>query len=127
MQPGWKLAYNGSVGSQALLGIPRVCQLTFGNERLKADSRIWPFQTKFADKLPDKGPLLLHAEIYPSLLPLARKDKILDREQVRTYVRWLQAEQKAGRLVDWLAGPKALTNKQRKRVITHEGWVLGVK
>ncbi|MEM9259612.1 MAG: cobalamin biosynthesis protein CbiG, partial [Bacteroidota bacterium] len=66
-------------------------------------------------------------EIYPSLLKMPGKDQILDREQVRTYVKWLQQEQIAGRLESWLAGPKDLSKKERKRVIRHEGWVLGVE
>lgn len=127
MQPGWKLAYAGSVGSQALLGIPRVLMLSLGHETLKPVSRIWPFQTKFTKKLPAKGTLLLHAEIYPSLLKMPGKDRILDREQVRTYVKWLQQEQAADRLERWLAEPKHLSKKDRKRVIRHEGWVLGVE
>ncbi|MFT5998950.1 MAG: hypothetical protein ACI81P_001406 [Neolewinella sp.] len=126
MQPGWKLAYVGSVGSQALLGIPRVNVLCFENQKLAKDSRVWPFETKFAKNLP-KGPTVIHAEIYPSLLPLSGKDKIVDRAQVRAYVKWLQSEQASGKLVNWLAGPEGLTKEERKRVLRHEGWVLGVK
>ncbi|MEM9528239.1 MAG: hypothetical protein AAGA31_16620 [Bacteroidota bacterium] len=127
MQPGWKLAYAGSVGSQALLGIPRVLMLSLGHDTLKPFSRIWPFQTKFAKKIPESGTLLVHAEIYPSLLEMPGKDRILDREQVRTYVKWLQKEQADNRFKGWLAGPQDLSKKQRKQVIRHEGWVLGVK
>ncbi|WP_020567453.1 hypothetical protein [Neolewinella persica] len=126
MQPGWKLAYAGSVGSQALLGIPRVHELCFGDNELATNSYVWPFETKFAKKLPE-GAVVVHAEIYPSMLPLTGKDKITDRAQVRTYVKWLQSEQASGSLADWLSGPAGLTKQQRKRVLRHEGWVLGVK
>lgn len=126
MQPGWKLAYAGSVGSQALLGIPRVYELSAKNTKLSKDSYVWPFETKFADRLP-KGPVVIHAEIYPSLLPLTRKDKLVDRAQVRAYVKWLQSEQVLGKLTNWLAGPEKLTKRQRKRVLGHEGWVFGVE
>lgn len=126
MQPGWKLAYAGSVGSQALLGIPRVFELCFGNKKLRKASYVWPFETKFAKQLPE-GPVVIHAEIYPSLLPLSGKDKIADQAQVKTYVRWLQSEQTAGNLSDWLAAPATLTKQQRKQVLRHEGWVLGVR
>jgi hypothetical protein len=125
MQPGWKLAYAGSVGSQALLGIPRVHELCFNDPKLKKNSFVWPFDTKFAKALPE-GPVVIHAEIYPSLISLNRKDKIVDRAQVRAYVKWMQTEQAAGNLVNWLAGPEGLTKQQRKRVLKHEGWVLGV-
>ena len=126
MQPVWKLAYVGSVGGQSLLGIPKVCQLV-GEKKLKEHSLVWPFETNFAEAIPeDKRPLILHAEIYPSFQRLPGKDKITDREQVRAYFQWLQREQAAGKLIKWLAGPADLTGKERKAVLEHEGWVLGV-
>jgi len=127
MQPGWKLAYAGSVGSQALLGLPRLHQLCFGGEKKKRSLHVvWPFETGFDREIP-AGACVLHAEIYPSMIPLKKKDKITDRAQVKAYVKWLQEEQDKDRLNDWLAGPKDLSKKQRKRVLRHEGWVLGVK
>lgn len=127
MQPGWKLAYSGSVGSQSLLGIPRVHALAHSSEKLEPHSMIWPFDSQFDQELPQNGPLVLHAEIYPSLMDLPRKDEIVDREQVRTYVNWLKKEQSEDRLGSLLAGPADLTKKQRKRAVKHEGWVFGVK
>ena len=126
-QPAWKLAYTGSVGSQTLLGIPRVYQLTFGHGHLAECSHVWPFTTRFAKRLPEKRPCVLHAEIYPSMLPLSGKDAIPDRAQVRTYVNWLREEQAAGRMVRHLVGPPDLTAKERKRAYRHEGWVFGVE
>ena len=126
MQPAWKLAYTGSVGSQALLGIPRVLQLT-QDEKLAKVSQVWPFETGFAEELAAKGGLILHAEIYPSHLSLPKKDKIPDREQVRHYVKWLREEQARGKLIRWLAGPDDLTEKERRWVLRHEGWVLGIE
>lgn len=126
MQPGWKLAYAGSVGSQALLGIPRLFRLAFKDDALRANSFIWPFETRFSGSIP-AGACTIHAEIYPSMIPLAGKHAIPDRAQVRAYVQWLQAEQKADKLEGWLAGPENLSKKEQKRVLRHEGWVLGVK
>lgn len=125
MQPAWKLAYTGSVGSQALLGIPRLYQLVFKNDALKANSFIWPFETHFAERMPG-GTCVVHAEIYPSMVPLTGKHAVLDKAQVRAYVRWLQAEQQGGTLEGWLAGPNDLSKKERKQVLRQEGWVLGV-
>lgn len=125
MQPGWKLAYAGSVGSQALLGLPRLHQLCAA-KRKDAPHLVWPFETDFDRKVP-KGACALHAEIYPSMVPLKGKDKITDRAQVRAYVRWLREEQEDGRLAGWLAGPGDLSKKEQKRVLRHEGWVLGVR
>ncbi|TXF88490.1 hypothetical protein FUA23_14485 [Neolewinella aurantiaca] len=125
MQPGWKLAYAGSVGSQALLGIPRLYRLAFKNKSLKSKSVIWPFQTRFGKAMP-KGACVVHAEVYPSMIPLKGKHTIPDRAQVRAYVQWLQDEQKTDSLESWLAGPQDLSKKKRKKVLRHEGWVLGV-
>lgn len=125
MQPGWKLAYAGSVGSQVLLGIPRLFQLAFKNGALKSNSFIWPFETRFADWMP-AGACIVHAEIYPSMIPIEGKHLIPDRAQVRAFVQWLQGEQLEGKLGGWLAGPENLNKKDRKQVLRHEGWVLGV-
>ena len=126
MHSVWKLMYPGSVGSQSLVGIPRLCQLT-RDKKLNEHSLVWPFDTDFTESLPvDKRPLILHAEIYPSFQKLPGKDKIVDREQVRAYFQWLQREQAMGDLVKHLAGPTDLSKKERKAVLEHEGWVLGV-
>lgn len=126
MQPAWKLAYVGSVGSQTLLGIPRVLELTAAHDKLDKYAHVWPFTTAFDRELPEGDPCVVHAEIYPSMLELEGKDKITDREQVKTYVNWLAEQQTAGRLADHLRGPAGLSNKQRKRVLRHEGWVFGI-
>ena len=125
-QPAWKLAYAGSVGSQALLGLPYVYRLALTHPKLADRSVVWPFDTRFDRKLP-ADPFVLHAEIYPSLIPVDKKDKITDRAQVRAYVRWLQREQAAGKLAGWLAGPGDLSKTARRAVMREEGWVLGVR
>ncbi len=125
MQPGWKLAYAGSVGSQALLGIPRLFRSAFKNHALKSNSFIWPFETRFMDRMP-VGACVVHAEIYPSMIPIKGKYKIPDRAQVRAFVKWLQKEQLEGNLEGWLEGPENLDKKSRRQVLRHEGWVLGV-
>ena len=125
-QPAWKLAYAGSVGSQALLGLPRVYDLCFRHERLAKDSYVWPFETRFAERFPQR-PAVVHAEIYPSLLKVNAKDKIKDRAQVRAVVQWLQGEQATGKLTGWLTGPDDLSKRERRRVLREEGWVLGVR
>lgn len=126
MQPAWKLAYAGSVGSQALLGIPKVYDLCFKDKALRSFNYVWPMQTRFAKKIPT-GACVVHAEIYPSMLKIAANDSIKDRAQVKAYVQWLQGEQAADDLKKWLAGPKHLKKSKRKRVLDHEGWVLGVR
>ena len=127
MQPAWKLAYTGSVGSQTLLGIPRLLDLSVAHEKLSAVSHVWPFMTDFERDLPTTGACIIHAEIYPSMLPLTGKDKIPDRAQVKVYAKWLAEQQAAGKLDKLLRGPADLSAKQRKRVLRHEGWVFGAK
>ena len=126
-QSPWKLAYTGSVGSQSLLGIPRLDQLLRKEPKLKEHTEVWPFTTRFADQLPAGAPLILHVEIYPSTVEVSGKDKILDRDQVQSYLKWLRNQQAKGRLAKLLAGPEDLTAKERKQAIRHEGWILGVK
>ena len=124
LQPAWKLAYAGSVGSQALLGIPRVRALR-DQEQLRDVSRVWPFETE--DLRRSAGAVIVHAEVYPSLLTVPRrKGRILDRDQVKAYVRWLQQAQAAGTLPGYLERPWGDDAGLHKRVTKHEGWVLGM-
>ena len=124
LQPAWKLAYAGSVGSQALLGIPRVRALR-DHEQLRDVSRVWPFETE--DLRRSAGAVIVHAEVYPSLLTVPRrKGRILDRDQVKAYVRWLQEAQAAGTLPGYLERPWGDDAGLHKRVTKHEGWVLGM-
>lgn len=129
MQPAWKLAYTGSVGSQALLGIPRVRTLR-DHPGLRDVSRVWPFETGAEGiQIPmGAGAVILHVEIYPSLLSIPRKPRqILDRAQVRRYVGWLQEQQAAGTLATLLDRPWGDDPRVHKQVTRHEGWVLGVQ
>ena len=124
LQPAWKLAYAGSVGSQALLGIPRVRALR-DHGKLRETSRVWPFETE--DLRRSAGAVVVHAEVYPSLLSVPRqRGRILDREQVKAYVRWLQEAQQSGTLPGYLDRPWGEDARLHKRVTKHEGWVLGM-
>jgi hypothetical protein len=144
MQPAWKLAYTGSVGSQSLLGIPYVAKLR-DHEKLRDVSRVWPFEASAGVSVgrgggPSRKPgvsqgapiaigagaSIIHAEIYPSLLTLPKRDRITDREQVRSYVKWLQQQQREGKLIDLLRQPWGEEEKVDRRVRGHEGWVLGL-
>ena len=83
--PVWKLFTAGSVGSQVLLGIPRVANLRCDPD-LAAISRVWPFETGLR-RLPPRALRdwsILHAEIYPSLgTPKAADGEVKDAAQVR--------------------------------------------
>jgi hypothetical protein len=64
-QSTWKLFGAGSVGSQALMGIPVVYRLR-NDPSLANISRVWPFEVN-VPKLPKGRQAVIHAEIWPSL------------------------------------------------------------
>lgn len=122
-QSVWKLFYPGSVGSQALMGIPRLYALRF-DEQLKSESCVWPFETGM--NIPDPEKRIVHAEIYPSLIQIeTEKGEIKDMVQVRELARWFHKLDTESRLEDYFTGPK-LTSDQYNQAKNHEGWILGV-
>ncbi|HEX7885891.1 MAG TPA: cobalamin biosynthesis protein CbiG, partial [Phenylobacterium sp.] len=81
----WKLYYNGSVGGQAILGIPfvRRLKLARGEDVVKA----WPFETGFKalTEADLAGVEAVVAEVYPSMLkPQGAPGEVKDLTQVRT-------------------------------------------
>lgn len=105
-QPVWKLYTTGSVGSQALTGLPVIARLA-----ALPDVSVWPFQ-------PEARVVL--AEVYPSLLAaqVAREPGIKDAAQVRLLARALWQLAQDGRLTALLAAPPASARRE-------EGWILG--
>jgi hypothetical protein len=104
-KPVWQLLGAGSVGSQALLGIPVVDRLAKA-----ADAAVWPF---------DPPRDLTLAEVYPSLLApavTASGDPIPDRAQVRLLARALFRLAKTDRLARLFETPLEAQE---------EGWILG--
>lgn len=118
--------YGVSVGSQTLTGLPRLASLR-DDPDLRDRSRVWPFETGFADDLPAAGPLIVHAEVWPRPLE-DRFDPALvpDQAQVDAVVAWLAEHATAGTLGDLLAAPPGLGDRERAAVLAEEGWVLGV-
>lgn len=109
-QPVWKLYTTGSVGSQALTGLPMIARLA-----RRTGCAVWPF-----DK-PD-APLVL-AEVYPSLLATAvtqavAKGEIKDRAQVRLLAQALLTLSARGEL-------RALLDVPMGPAQSEEGWILG--
>jgi precorrin-8X/cobalt-precorrin-8 methylmutase len=119
----WKLYTAGSVGSQALLGIPVVAALR-DHARLHACSLVWPFETGVGwAGAASRRPLVVHAEIWPSLWPADAQHRVKDAAQVLTAARrCAQLDDDAG-LLDALR-PAHLTADERAAVETEEGWVL---
>jgi hypothetical protein len=132
-QPCWKLAYTGSVGSQALTGIPVVRALRDDPEWADR-ARIWPFETGFSrpdgarpDAAQPDAAQIVFAEIWPSWWPVrAELGPPNDRAQVRTVAGILSEKNRTGELARWLAGPPGLTAGQVRTIETEEAWTLGV-
>jgi hypothetical protein len=128
-QPAWKLCFPGSVGSQALTGIPVVAKLR-ADPKLAARSLVWPFETGL-NKLPPRCErcwLIMHAEIYPPLIKAKpNPGEVRDRAQVRELALYFaQADQKE-ELNEMFAGPPDLSDEQRRSIEAEEGWILGVR
>ena len=122
----WQLAYAGSVGSQALLGLPALARLRRG-PALAGLVSVWPLDGGL--RLPDE-PVVL-AELYPSLLRTAVSrlrgpGEILDRAQVRINALAYSRLDARGGLAPLFAGAPSLTARQRRVVENEEAWVLGL-
>jgi precorrin-8X/cobalt-precorrin-8 methylmutase len=118
----WQLSYNGSVGSQTLLGINRLSRFLDESGHGEHIS-VWPFETGFA-KAFDKP--VIFAEIYPSLFTLASQDEVKDQAQVRTVAEAFARFDADGRLATLLDRPAVLSDEEVAISIAEEGWVLGI-
>jgi precorrin-8X/cobalt-precorrin-8 methylmutase len=122
-QPCWKLLGAGSVGGQALTGIPVVRALR-DDPRWVDRVRIWPFETGL--QAPEQGAVVI-AEVYPSLWAVSPADgEPKDAAQVRSVARFFADRDRTGKLAALFAGDPFLTPEQRLRVETEEAWTLGV-
>lgn len=106
-QPVWKLYTTGSVGSQALTGLPMIARLA-----RRRECAVWPFDGADA--------ALVLAEVYPSLLARdvsqsVAAGEINDAAQVRLLARALWTLSARGGLAALLDVPAQ----------TEEGWILG--
>jgi precorrin-8X/cobalt-precorrin-8 methylmutase len=122
VQPIWKLYGHGSVGGQSLLGLPAVCRLR-DDPALATISRVWPLETGFTAPAADR-PSIIHAEIWPGLVPLSLDARlaIRDQAQVRAVVTWLATVDQAGALGALFSPTVPMA---QARVVREEGWILG--
>ncbi len=123
-QESWKLYGAGSVGSQALTGIPRVRALR-DEPALAAVSAVWPYETGFTAATPAR---VVHAEVWPGIVPDAaarRPDLIPDEAQVLALCAWAAREDARGDLARWFGRPPGLDDALLARCVEEEGWVLG--
>jgi precorrin-8X/cobalt-precorrin-8 methylmutase len=122
-QPVWKLYGNGSVGSQALTGIPVLYAL---RRALAPTVAVWPLETGLMPPRLRPGEIVF-AEVYPSLLPAQPLDgEVKDSAQVRALARHFAALDAAGSLAPLFHGDPSLDDAERAQVEREESWILGV-
>jgi hypothetical protein len=121
----WKLYYNGSVGGQAIMGIPAVRRL----KDARGDAvRVWPFETGFKTltEADLEGVAVVAAEVYPSLMKItATPGEVKDLTQVRTLAEHFAKLDEAGKLGAVFGPPKGLSEDALAAAETEEGWILG--
>ena len=132
--PTRKLAYPGSVGSQALLGMRRLHMLR-NDPVLARVSHVWPMETGFSLPVSSQDTaLIVHAEIYPTpVLALAKAAGIAmsaqvagmvnDAQQVWACAALARHEDNDGTLVNRFAKPRFLREGQVDQA-REEGWIL---
>ena len=117
-QPVWKLLGVGSVGSQALTGIPVVSRLR-DDPQLREVSRVWPFEVAAPD-LPAGLPAVIHAEIWPSLTSfVVARGQVKDEAQVLAQAEEYRSQDREDTMPGLFAAARFPTARE-------EGWILGV-
>ena len=116
----WQLFYNGSVGSQCLLGVAWL-QWLRQHPTLGRQVAVWPFETRFDHDL--DAPIVL-AEIYPSLGKYDPAITPKDRAQVEAQVRLYFDLDHSGFLRTALSLPPDFAGR-RHISIAEEGWIVG--
>jgi hypothetical protein len=73
--------------------------------------------------------LILYAEIFfPAIFKaVVGLGEVKDEVQVRKLVERLKAEDERGGLGEWFAGPSELSEDDKRKVVSEEGWILGVR
>lgn len=121
----WKLYYNGSVGGQAIMGIPAVRRL---RDARGETVKVWPFETGFKalTEADLEGVDVVVAEVYPSLVKAApAPGEVKDLTQVRGLAEHFAKLDEAGKLAA-LFGPSKDAPADLVVDVQHEeGWILG--
>jgi hypothetical protein len=124
-QPVWKIAYAGAIGGQAMTGIPAIERL---REKFPA-LKVWPFDMPLA-KLDAEGladTRVVVAEVLTTLNATNQQSsEIRDEAQVRSICEALAERDANGKLAAMFAGEAKLTEAQKAKVTSEEGWILGI-
>ena len=123
----WKLYYNGSVGGQAILGIPAARRLKLARSEAV---KIWPFETGF--KTLTEADLadveVVVAEVYPSLYKAQpQPGEVKDQAQVRVTAEHFARLDETGKLGAAFTIGKTAAADVILDAETEEGWILGIE
>lgn len=120
----WQLTGAGSVGSQAMTGIPVLWSLRW-HEDLAHRSVVWPFETGLTnDPAAGRADMIVHAEIWPSSIPVdLTRHAVKDAAQVIGLCQHLARVDASGDLADQFAPD--LDAQTAQAVVDEEGWILG--
>ncbi|MBI1407837.1 MAG: cobalamin biosynthesis protein CbiG [Caulobacter sp.] len=121
----WQIFGNGTVGSQAIVGIPAVAALA---AELGDRAKVWPFQTGWKTlKAEDvEGLEAVFAEVYPALGDVRPEaGEIVDRAQVRALCEHFLRLDEAGKLGEAFGPAKDVSAEEIAIVEAEEGWILG--
>lgn len=121
----WKTYYNGSVGGQAIMGIPVARRL---KDARGAAARVWPFETGFKalTEADLAGVDLVLAEVYPSMVkPQGAAGEVKDLMQVRTLAEHFARLDEASKLGELFGPAKGMAADAVLDAEREEGWILG--
>jgi hypothetical protein len=121
----WKTYYNGSVGGQAIMGIPVARRL---KDARAGAAKVWPFETGFKGltEADLEGVEVVMAEVYPSLIKgAALPGEVKDQTQVRTTAEHFAKLDEANRLGEVFAPAKGTAAEVVLDAEREEGWILG--
>jgi hypothetical protein len=121
----WKLYYNGSIGGQAILGIPMARRL---KQRYGEAMQVWPFETGWKTLTPADldGVKIVAAELFAgqeSARPAPGETK--DQAELRAAAEHLARLDEGGRLAALFDRPKGLSDADAEVARAEEGWILG--
>ena len=123
----WKTYYNGSVGGQAIMGIPVVRRL----KDARGDAaKVWPFETGFRPLTETdlEGVDVVAAEVYPSMMKaVPAQGEVKDLAQVRAAAEHFARLDEAGKLGAVFGHSKSAPADLVIDVENEEGWILGAE
>jgi hypothetical protein len=122
----WQIFGNGTVGSQAIVGIAAAKRLV---DELGERAAVWPFTTGWraltAEDVRTVDAVVV--EIYPSTFPAKPEPgEVLDQAQVRAAAEHFAKLDEAGKLGAAFTAAKGADEAAVSAVEREEGWILGV-